>query len=159
MTHVCILLDPIHAAIARHRAAYDAFQVAPEGRPSLETNDEYDAASDALVATACSTRFGALALLGHLSWWLVDVAELKDGHQPAYGIAEARVADLTLFVGEPVTLARIPAAAPSGRLVAAPTRAHWFPAAVRALQHAGEALSAVLIVAGGAALVGFSSLL
>ena len=70
MPHAYILPDPIHTAIQRHRAAYDAFQVAPEGYASVEANDEYDAASNALVATACSTRFGALALLGHLSWWL-----------------------------------------------------------------------------------------
>ena len=93
--------DPIHAAIARHRAAYDAFQVAPEGTPSVEANDEYDAASDALVSTACATRFGALALLTHLRWWLADEAEFKAGHQPAYGLAEARAADLTLFLGTP----------------------------------------------------------
>lgn len=69
--------DPIHAAIARHRAAYDAFQVAPEGTPSVEASNEYDAASDALVSTACATRFGALALLTHLRWWLADEAEFQ----------------------------------------------------------------------------------
>ena len=160
MPHAYILPDPIHTAIQRHRAAYDAYQVAPEGYASVEANDEYDAASDALVATACSTRFGALALLGHLSWWLVDEAEFKDGHQPAYGIAEARVADLTLFLGDAPSVVGIPAAAPSGRLVAAPTRAHWFPGTVgHALEHASEALSAVLIIAGGAVFVGLASLL
>lgn len=118
--------DPIHAAIARHRAAYDAYQVAPEGRPSIEANDEYDAASEALVATACATRFGALALLAHLRWWLTDEAEFKDGHQPAYGLAEARASDLVLFLGTPlppavrpnvdVLAGFLPQAAPAGRL-------------------------------------------
>ncbi len=50
---------PIVAAIARHRAAYDAYQVAPEGAASIEANDEYDEASLVLVTTGCATRFGA----------------------------------------------------------------------------------------------------
>lgn len=126
ITHAPISADPIHAAIERHRAAYDAYQVAPEGAPSIEANDEYDAASDALVSTACATRFGALALASHLRWWLNEEAEFKDGHQPAYGLAEARAADLTLFIGTPLppavrpsvdTLAGfLPLAAPAGRL-------------------------------------------
>jgi hypothetical protein len=91
--------DPIHAAIERHRTAYDAFQVAPEGDASLEAEDAYDAASDALTATACATRFGALALLAHLRWWLTEESDFADGHQPAYGIAQARAADLSLFLG------------------------------------------------------------
>lgn len=124
--HASIPSDPIHAAITRHRIAYDAYQVAPEGRPSIEANDEYDAASDALVATPCATRFGALALLAHLRWWLQDEAEFKDGHQPAYGLAEARAADLALFLGTPlpptvrpnvdVLAGFLPQSAPAGRL-------------------------------------------
>ncbi len=38
-------------------------------------------------------------MLEHLRWWLADEADCKAGHQPAYGIAEARAADLTLFLG------------------------------------------------------------
>ena len=116
MTHAFITADAIHAAIERHRAAYAAFQAAPEGRPSIIANDEYDAASDALVWTACTTRFGALALIEHLRWWLRDEAEFKDGHQPAYGTAETRVADLALFFGTRSSVTAIPSAAPSGRL-------------------------------------------
>ncbi|WP_246696858.1 hypothetical protein [Methylobacterium planeticum] len=108
--------DPIHAAIARHRAAYDAFQVAPEGILSIEANDEYDAASDALVSTACASRFGALALLGHLRWWLKDEAEFRAGHEPAYSLAEARAADLTLFLGTPLPPALRPATPPMRQL-------------------------------------------
>jgi hypothetical protein len=91
--------DPIFSAIQRHRTAYDAFQVAPEGEASEEAEDDYDAASDKLTATPCTTRYGALALLAHLRWWIGEESEFKDSHQPAYGIAEARAADLTLFLG------------------------------------------------------------
>lgn len=91
--------DPILAAIQRHRAAFDAFQVAPEGKPSLIANDEYDAATEALVATPSATRFGALALLAHLRWWLAEEVKFAAGHQPGYRLAQARAGDLTLFFG------------------------------------------------------------
>lgn len=92
--------DPILAAVQRHCAAYDAYQVAPEGNPSLVANDEYDAATEALVSTPCGTRFGALALLAHLRWWIAEEAEFAHGHQPGYRLAQARAGDLTLFLGE-----------------------------------------------------------
>lgn len=158
MLHAFITPDPIHAAIERHRAAYDAYQVAPEGRPSVIANDEYDAASEALTSTGCATRFGALALLAHLRWWLTDEAEFRDGHQPAYGLAEVRAADLTLFLGTPLPPAvipqPIPPAAPSGRL--------GMPRTVRPLRvmHvAVELLAAFAIIGGGIVLTGLASLL
>jgi len=116
ISHVSTAVDPIHALIERHRATYDAFQIAPEGDASLRAEAAYDDASDALTSTACASRFGALALLAHLRWWLAEEAEFKDGHQPAYGIAEARAADLTLFLGTNLPPVVIPQAAPSGRL-------------------------------------------
>ncbi|TXN73452.1 hypothetical protein [Methylobacterium sp. WL6] len=127
MTHAHILVfdtapDPIHAAIQRHRAAYDAYQIAPEGKASVVANDDYDAATDALVATACTSRFGAMALLSHLRWWLGEEAAFSAGHQPGYGIAQARVADLTLFLGTALPPTTIPRAFPSGRLPPAPAR-------------------------------------
>lgn len=122
MLHAFLTPDPIHAVIERHRAAYDAYQVAPEGRPSIIANDEYEAASEALVSTACSTRFGALAFLAHLRWWLTEEAEFRDGHQPAYGLAEARAADLTLFLGTPLPPAVIPDAMPLGHAAAGVVR-------------------------------------
>ena len=127
MTHVRTLslsstADPIHAAIERHRTAYGAYQIAPEGEASVIANDDYDAATDALVTTPCSSRFGALALLGHLRWWLGEEAEFSAAHQPGYGIAEARVADLTLFLGTDLPPVAIPCAFPSGRMPPAPPR-------------------------------------
>lgn len=151
--------DPIHAAIERHRAAYDAFQVALEGEAALFAEDDYDAATDALVSTACATRFGALALLGHLRWWLVDEAEFKAGHQPGYGIAEARVADLTLFLGTHLPPAVIPHAMPSGRLGMPATCALDPRRATRVLMLTGEAMAAVAIIAGGVVLTGLATLL
>ena len=133
-------VDPIHAAIARHRAAYEAFQTAPEGEAALFANDDYDAATDALVATACSTRFGALALLDHLRWWLTEEAEFAAGHQPSYRVAFARAADLTLFFGTRLPLVAIPQAMPCGRL--APTVPHrLLPGVDRYRQNAPSALA------------------
>ena len=162
--HVPTQSDPIFAAIAAHRAAYDAYQVAPEGKASIIANDDYDAASDDLVASACSTRFGALALLEHLRWWLADEADFRSGHEPAYSIAEARAADLTLLLGDaPSTAVAIPQAAPCGRL-GTDALASWLPASQparlsRCLAVAGDGLTAFLLICGGAFLTGFASLL
>ena len=128
MTHARILAldtaaaDPIHAAIQRHRAAYDAYQVAPEGKTSVIASDDYDAATEALVTTPCASRFGALALLGHLRWWLGEEAEFSAAHQPGFGIAQARVADLTLFLGTNLSPVAITYAFPSGQPPAVPPR-------------------------------------
>lgn len=119
---IAAINDPIHAAIQRHRAAYDAFQVAPEGEASMHASDDYDAATDAVATTPCATRFGALALLTHLRWWIGEEAEFSAGHQPGYGIAQARVADLTLFLGTNLPPVSIPRAYPQGRMPSVSTR-------------------------------------
>lgn len=158
MKHAFITPDPIHAAIQRHRAAYDAYQGAPEGTPCVIANDEYDAASDALVSTACSTRFGALAFLAHLRWWLTEEAEFKAGHQPAYDLAETRAADLTLFLGTPLPPAVVPQPIPP----AAPSSRFGTPRTGRPLRiahAAGELLAAIAIIGGGAVLTGLATLL
>jgi len=158
MLHAFLTPDPIHAVIERHRAAYDAYQIAPEGVASMEANDEYDAASEALVSTACATRFGALAFLAHLRWWLIEEADFRDGYQPAYSLAEARAADLTLFLGTPLLPAvipqSIPPAAPSGRL-GMPQTSRF----LRSVRAVGELLAAVAIIGGGMVLTGLASLL
>ncbi len=58
--------DPILAAIATHHAAYDAFQVAPDGKASILAEEAYREAGDVLVMTACTTSAGAMKLLEHL---------------------------------------------------------------------------------------------
>lgn len=93
--------DPIHAAIAGHREAWDAFQVAPEGEDTILANDALFEALDALLAASCATRPGADALLAHLRWWLAEEAEFAAGYQPAYGRAEARAAELAMLLGAP----------------------------------------------------------
>ena len=126
MTHAFVSPDPIHAAIKRHRAACDAYHLAP----SLITNDDMDAATDALVATVCTSRFGALSLLDHLRQWLTEEAEFAAGHQPSYRIAFARAADLTLFLGRAIPPTVLPRAMPSGRL-GMPVSARPLPAVDR----------------------------
>jgi hypothetical protein len=143
MTHVRTLAldpasDPIHAAIQRHRTAYDAYQVAPEGKASVIASDDYDAATEALTTTPCASHFGALALLGHLRWWLGEEAEFSAAHQPGFGIAQARVADLTLFLGTNLPPVSIPYAFPSGRLLLVQNRP--LPAIDRYSQSAPSAL-------------------
>ncbi len=159
ITHDPILADPIHVAIARHRAAYDAYQVALEGAPSIEANDEYDAASDALVSTPCATRFGALALVSHLRWWLNEEAEFKAGHQPAYGLAEARVADLTLFVGTPLPPAMRPSVDVLAGFLPQATPAGRLGRSARLEYLTGELMAGFFLICGGAVLTGFASLL
>ncbi|MFK5600623.1 hypothetical protein ACFZ8E_27125 [Methylobacterium sp. HMF5984] len=193
MTHARILAldtaaDPIHAAIQRHRAAYEAYQVAPEGKASVIASDDYDAATDALTTTPCASRFGALALLGHLRWWLGEEAEFSAAHQPGFGIVQARVADLTLFLGTNLPPVAISSAFPSGRLLpgvdrysqhaalAPPNEAlpgedeTWqavtavrpdtaFVRSRRFISAAGEFLAAVAIIGGGCVLTGLASLI
>ncbi len=121
MTHARTTLpavSPVHAAITAHRAAYDAFQVAPEGTASEYASDAYSDANMDLVAAICATGPDALALFRHLMWWLKEEAEFAEGHQPAYGIAMARAKDLSFYLGGLVQQVAIPPAMPSGRLAA-----------------------------------------
>ena len=116
--HASTQPDPIHAAIARHRSAYEVFWAASDRRAAAIANGECDAATDALVVTSCASRFGALTLLGHLRWWLALEAEFLAADRPSYGIAEARAADLTLFLSTNLPPVAIPRAMPMGRLTA-----------------------------------------
>jgi hypothetical protein len=89
--------DSILAAIAANRSAYDAFQVAEEGEASILAEGGYRAAGDALVSTACTTPADAVKLVEHLRWWLAEEAAFADAHQPTYGAAQVRTADLTVL--------------------------------------------------------------
>ena len=97
-------LAPILAAVADHRAAYDAFQVAPDDE-AKNACCEMANALDALVLAACS--FPVLTqplpanvgdLLAHLRWWLSEEAVHADDYQPEYGILQARLADLDVVL-------------------------------------------------------------
>lgn len=156
--------DPIHAAISRHRAAWSEFQSAPEGEPSLQAEDECDASRAALLGTPCATRFGALALLDHLRWWLAEEGPNAEGYGDTWNVARSRASDLVLFLGEPVE--RSPVAlgeilatflpAP-GRTACSPPTAHV--RAARLLTLSGEILAGFLIIGGGSVLTGLATLL
>ena len=99
--HVPNLKDPILAVIDRHREAWSVFQVALEGgaseAASLETYDSLTA----LLGASCATRFGSIALLQHLRWWLAEEAVNAPAYGEQWGAARARAADLTIFLGVP----------------------------------------------------------
>jgi hypothetical protein len=101
--HTPAFADPILAAIDRHEEAWAVFQVAPEGPQAEEAKTAMGAALDALLGSSCATRFGGLALLRHLRWWLAEEAPHADQHQPAYGQALARADDLTLCLGSDIS--------------------------------------------------------
>lgn len=106
--HVPNLADPILAAIDRHNEAWSVFQVAPEGEASEVANLETYDALTALLTTPCGTRFGSLSLLQHLRWWLAEEAPNASAYGEEWAIAEARAADLTLFLGSPPLPAAVP---------------------------------------------------
>lgn len=118
--HVPNLADPILAVIDRHNEAWSVFQVAPEGEASEAASLETYDASTALLTTPCGTRFGSLALLQHLRWWIKEEACNAGAYGEEWAIAEARAADLTLFLGTPP----LPAAMPSNFQKLGPIASH-----------------------------------
>lgn len=100
--------DPIHAAIAHHRHAWDTFQTAPEGEDSLNACCEMQDALDAVLTTPCATRPGVDSLVEHLRWWLAEEAEFAADYQPAYGRAEARIAEIVMLLGGPTSDPGVP---------------------------------------------------
>ncbi|MCJ2127999.1 hypothetical protein [Methylobacterium sp. E-045] len=88
--------------IFAHRAAWDAFQIAPhedvDVDAAYEAQGDMQAALDQVLITPCTNRIEALALLNHLRWWLAEEAQLAADYQPKYAIAEARVAELGLLL-------------------------------------------------------------
>lgn len=151
--------DPVLAAIERHAEAWSVFQAAPEGEASERADDETFAALDALLGTACATRAGALCLIRHLRWWLSEEAPNASAYGASWPIARAREADLSLAFGVE-RIERRPLVLPSGRMLAPVAERRPAPARTGSvLATAGEVLSALIIVAGGACLTGFASLL
>ena len=167
--------DPVLSAIDAHDEAWAVYQVAPAGRPAEVAEDGLGAALEDLLATPCLTRLGALALVRHLRWLIREEA-IADGGTDLLGrLVLTREADLSRFVGSDLPPEHLPHAAPLGRLAARPVRrmppsspsspAPTVPATGRARRLAtaaatsGEALAALLIVAGGAVLTGLATLL
>lgn len=103
-----IAIAPLNAAISAHRAAYDAYQVAPQGEAAEVACCEMQDALDALVIAACafpilscSLPQGADELLAHLRWWLAEEAVYADYYQPAYAVLSGRAADLARLLASP----------------------------------------------------------
>ena len=159
---VAVAADPIHAAIARHRVAWDVFQVAPEGAASESAETELDEALAGLLATACDTRSGAIMLVRHLRWWLTEEQDFVDSYQPSYDIALARAADLALLLGW-VIEPRVPTAVEEGPVrvgtVAARIVQRLAADAPFSSRVAGELTAAVAVIAGGMWLTGLASLI
>lgn len=160
--------DPIFAAIDRHSEAWSVFQVASEGKASVDADAEtFDALHD-LLATPCATRAGMFCLIRHLRWFLDNEAPNADAYEivggpNAWTIAQAREADLSRCLGVE-RIERLPIALPSGRLlgpvidlrpVAASTPARF----ARLLSRAGDVVAALVLIGGGIGLTGLASLL
>ncbi len=151
--------DPVLAAIERHSEAWAVAQVARPGADSERADNEEQAALMELLGTACATRAGAFCLIQHLRWWLTEEAQNAGAYGDAWAVARAREADLSKFLGVE-RIERRPLILPSGRMLAPVAEQRPTPARTGSvLAAAGEALSALIIVAGGACLTGFASLL
>lgn len=151
--------DPVLAAIDRHSEAWAVVQVARPGADSERADVEMQAALTALLGTACATRAGAFCLIQHLRWWLAEEAPNAGAYGDAWAIAQAREADLSKFLGVE-RIERRTLVLPSGRMLAPVAKLSPAPArGGSVLATVGEALSALIIVAGGACLTGFASLL
>ena len=171
--------DPILAAIERHSEAWAAFQIAPTGKASADADADAETfdALHALLATPCATRAGMLCLIRHLRWFLSEEAPNADaysaeGGPSAWGIAQAREADLSRCLGVE-RIERLPLALPSGRLIGpvidlrpvSTSTAEPYPAVTptrlqfgRALSRAGEVVAALVLIVGGCGFVGVASL-
>ena len=151
--------DPVLAAIERHSEAWAVVQIARPGADSERADDDMEAALTALLGTACATRAGAFCLIQHLRWWLAEEAPNAGAYGDAWVIARAREADLSKFLGVE-RIERHPLVLPSGRMLASVAEPRPVPIRTGSvLATAGEVLSALIIVAGGACLTGFASLL
>ncbi|MGF3026943.1 hypothetical protein ACQVP2_29515 [Methylobacterium aquaticum] len=138
--------DPILAAIAAHRAAWQAYAVAPDGLSAQAHHVDQRAALSTLLGTPCATRAGAEGLLRHLRTCLAADGTSVDLGPFFARVAHARAQDLALTLD----VDQEPAPRRLGEIVAA---------IVRRLRGAGEALAALVLVVGGALLIGAASLL
>ncbi len=131
--------DPIFSAIAAHRDAWAAFQVAPDDEASEAEEAEYEAAMK-LLGTACASQAGALALVAHLRWYVEEekdnllTAGLGGCHLGAQ--LNARLSELVMFIG------MAPAVTPAPMLaLPAPRRSSPLRAAIEDHRSANLAMS------------------
>lgn len=137
--------DPIFAAIAVHRAAWLAV-VHSAARDADAAKIMQREALVTLLGTPCTTRAGAESLRLHLRACLAADGICVDLGPLFARVAHARAQDLALTLD----LDHEPAPRRLGEILAA---------IVRRLRGAGEALAALVLVVGGALLIGVASLL
>ncbi|MCJ2136384.1 hypothetical protein MKK69_20415 [Methylobacterium sp. J-026] len=164
-THAPMPSNPVHAVIAAHRAAWDAFQIAPVGEHSKRAEAFMEAALEAILSTGCETQHGAICLLTHLRWWLTEERDFADSYQPSYDIALARGSDLAMLLGGSLWPTAVAA---DSELETTPARLGSIAAGiVRRLgcriplngTVMGELLAATAIITGGMAVIGLVTLL
>jgi hypothetical protein len=90
--------DPVLAAIDAHAEAWAVFQIADAGRPSEVAEDAMCVALEDLLATPCSSHFGALALIRHLRWLIREEAITADADDVLGRLVLVREADLSRFM-------------------------------------------------------------
>lgn len=145
LTLVPTAADPILAAIAAHRDAWRAFANATSETVGEAALVQRTAMAD-MLGTACTTRTGADALLRHLRACLSANGRTLDLGTIGRSLITARASDLALLLGMPGARAS---------LAADPETS----ADIHALNRAGEAVAALVLIAGGIALIGLSSIL
>ncbi|SDO51158.1 hypothetical protein SAMN05216360_1257 [Methylobacterium phyllostachyos] len=162
--------DPVLEAIDAHAEAWAVFQIADAGRPSEATEDAMSVALEDLLATPCSSHFGALALIRHLRWLIREEAITADADDVLGRLVLVREADLSRFAGSDLPPDLLPVASPLGRF--APPVVPGLPPALTAPQGdpilrrvlrasglAGEIFATIAIIGGGAVLTGLATLL
>ena len=161
-----VLRDPVLSAVEAHAEAWATFWCVPAGRAAEIAEDKMSAALEDLLATPCTSQFGALTLVRHLRW-LIDQDAIRPETADLCGrLLLAREADLSRFAGLDLPPEELARAAPSGRLAAtittnlppslrSPLAIPALGRVLRAAGLAGEALTALTIIAGGVFAYGF----
>ncbi|MGU3541003.1 hypothetical protein [Methylobacterium sp. A54F] len=137
--------DPILLAIDRHREAWNAFIAASPSTVAAACRDQASALAN-LLTTGCTTDAGAAALLRHLRAVLdANGRTLAIGCESS-ALMRARARNLALLVE------------PTGRTGLLPRVAAAAGTASRLAHRIGEVAACLVIVGGGAVLVGLASL-
>jgi hypothetical protein len=92
--------NTIPELIAAHRAAWEAFQVAPDGDVGLDAEDDEQEALHALCCTPVASHEDVNAMLDHLTWYTLEeggqVADLPRALLAALYWAQSRGTALLL---------------------------------------------------------------